>query len=149
MGRSGSSRPKSVGRCVGRKSGVLYDEYVKYEILNACGFNKTDKSIVLHTQEGHGSSPCAPTIRINDIHDKWLTSYRTRRRSTNLISMESFAYTPSGRIRSIETSAQTLSRASVWTRSASPGLGFGFTPVFSPEPFLNRHLNRTLTWVGK
>ena len=60
-------RPKLVGRPVGRKFGFLYDEYVKYAILSACVVNKADKSMVLHTQEAHGSSPCAPTIRINKI----------------------------------------------------------------------------------
>jgi hypothetical protein len=32
---SGSFRPKSVGRYVGRKFGVLYDEYAKYKVLSA------------------------------------------------------------------------------------------------------------------
>ena len=62
-----SFRPKPVGRWVGRKFGVLYDNYVNYVILNACAFNKTSKSIVLHTQEVTGSSPVAPTIRINNL----------------------------------------------------------------------------------
>ena len=55
-------RPKLVGRPVGRKFGFLYDEYVKYVVLSACVVKKADKSIVLHTQEVHGSSPCAPTM---------------------------------------------------------------------------------------
>ena len=61
-GRGSFFRPKSVGRSVGRKFGVLYDDYVKYVFVTALGFNKADKSIVLHTQEVTGSSPVAPTI---------------------------------------------------------------------------------------
>ena len=34
-GRGSFFRPKSVGRSVGRKFGVLYDEYVKYKVLSA------------------------------------------------------------------------------------------------------------------
>jgi len=51
---------------------------------------------VLHTQEAHGSSPCAPTIKINKIQTNWLTSYRVRRRSANLLSMESVPYKTEG-----------------------------------------------------
>jgi hypothetical protein len=36
---------------------------------------------VLHTQEAWGSSPCAPTIRINNLPTILLTSYASRRRS--------------------------------------------------------------------
>src|ERR1017187_9796789 len=60
-------RPNLFGRSFGRKLGVLYDDYVKDVFVSACGINKREDDIVLHTQEVTGSSPVAPTIRINDI----------------------------------------------------------------------------------
>ena len=50
---------------------------------------------ILHTQEAHGSSPCAPTIKINKIESSWLTSYGKRRRSTNLMPVD-VVYDPGG-----------------------------------------------------
>jgi hypothetical protein len=38
---------------------------------------------VLHTQEAWGSSPYAPTIKINKLRTTLLTSYAQRRRSEN------------------------------------------------------------------
>jgi hypothetical protein len=38
---------------------------------------------VLHTQEAWGSSPYAPTIKINKIRTNLLTSYGSRRRPEN------------------------------------------------------------------
>ena len=51
-----------LGRSLGRKSGVLYDDYVKNRFVSGCAINKKDQEVVLHTQEVRGSSPCAPTI---------------------------------------------------------------------------------------
>ena len=55
----GSFRPKSVGRRVGRKFGVLYDEYAKYKALSAWGFNKAEKSIVA----SHAGGPRFESVR--------------------------------------------------------------------------------------
>ena len=55
-------RPNLFGRSFGRKLGVLYDDYVKDVFVSACGINKREDDIVLHTQEVTGSSPVAPTI---------------------------------------------------------------------------------------
>src|ERR1017187_4836808 len=60
-------RPNLFGRSFGRKLGVLYDDYVKDVFVSACGINKREDDIVLHTQEVTGSSPVAPTIRINNL----------------------------------------------------------------------------------
>ena len=54
-------RPNLFGRSFGRKLGVLYDDYVKDVFVSACGINKKEDDIVLHTQEVTGSSPVAPT----------------------------------------------------------------------------------------
>ena len=54
-------RPNLFGRSFGRKLGVLYDDYVKDVFVSACGINKREDDIVLHTQEAWGSSPYAPT----------------------------------------------------------------------------------------
>ena len=62
-----SCRPNRFGRSFGRKFGVLYDDYVNGVFVSACVINKMEDDIVLHTQEVTGSSPVAPTIRINDI----------------------------------------------------------------------------------
>jgi hypothetical protein len=56
-------RPNLFGRSFGRKLGVLYDDYVKDVSVSACGINKREDDIVLHTQEVTGSSPVAPTIQ--------------------------------------------------------------------------------------
>ena len=42
-----------------------------------------EEEVVLHTQEAHGSSPCAPTIRINKLQAASVTTYLSRRRSAN------------------------------------------------------------------
>src|ERR1035437_2763732 len=65
-------RPNRLGRIFGRKLGVLYDDYVKDVFVSACGINKREDDIVLHTQEVTGSSPVAPTIRINNLAAKKL-----------------------------------------------------------------------------
>jgi hypothetical protein len=57
-----------------------------------------EMAAILHTQEVTGSSPVAPTIKINNF---WLTSYALRRRSENLSPVESVVYTP-GRERMTE-----------------------------------------------
>jgi hypothetical protein len=67
-----SFRPNLFGRSFGRKLGVLYDAYVKYEFVSACAINKKEEEVVLHTQEVTGSSPVAPTIRINNLAAKKL-----------------------------------------------------------------------------
>ena len=60
-------RPNRFGRSFGRKLGVLYDDYVKDVPGSACAINKMEEDVVLHTQEVTGSSPVAPTIRINNL----------------------------------------------------------------------------------
>ena len=45
----------------------MYDDYVKNRFVGGCKVNKKDEEVMLHTQEVTGSSPVAPTIRINDI----------------------------------------------------------------------------------
>ena len=82
-------RPNLFGRSFGRKLGVLYDDYVKDVFVSACAINKREDDIVLHTQEAWGSSPYAPTIKINSLRTILLTSYASRRRSDNLSPIES------------------------------------------------------------
>ena len=60
-------RPNLFGRSFGRKLGVLYDDYVKNRFVRGCAINKKNEEVVLHTQEVTGSSPVAPTIRINNL----------------------------------------------------------------------------------
>jgi hypothetical protein len=55
-----------------------------------------DEEVVLHTQEAWGSSPYAPTIKINKLRTVLLTSYAPRRRSADQRPIESMVYT-SGR----------------------------------------------------
>jgi hypothetical protein len=76
-------RPKRSGRSFGRKLGVLYDDYVKNSIVSGCAINKKEEEIVLHTQEAWGSSPYAPTIKINKLRTILLTAYAPRRRPEN------------------------------------------------------------------
>src|SRR5580693_3536894 len=76
-------RPNRFGRSFGRKFGVLYDDYVNYRFVSGCAINKKDEEVVLHTQEAWGSSPYAPTIKINKLRTMLLTSYAPRRRSEN------------------------------------------------------------------
>ena len=45
----------------------MYDDYVSNRFVSGCAVNKKEEEVVLHTQEVTGSSPVAPTIRINDI----------------------------------------------------------------------------------
>ncbi len=82
-------RPNFFGRSLGRKIGVLYDDYVNNVSGSACAINKREEEVVLHTQEVRGSSPCAPTIRVNKLRYALLTSYVWRRRSENLRPVES------------------------------------------------------------
>jgi hypothetical protein len=49
---------------------------------------------LLHTQEGHRSSPCAPTIRINEIQTAWLTTYPSGRRSANQMQSNLQSWVP-------------------------------------------------------
>jgi hypothetical protein len=74
-------RPNVFGRSFGRKFGVLYDDYAKGRFVSGCAINKEDEEVVLHTQEAWGSSPYAPTIKINKLRTILLTSYAPRRRS--------------------------------------------------------------------
>ena len=60
-------RPNRFGRSFGRKLGALYDDYVKDRFVSGCAINKKEEEVVLHTQEVTGSSPVAPTIRINNL----------------------------------------------------------------------------------
>jgi hypothetical protein len=60
-------RPNRFGRSFGRKLGVLYDDYVNNRFVSDCAINKKDQEVVLHTQEVTGSSPVAPTIKINNL----------------------------------------------------------------------------------
>src|ERR1035438_925054 len=74
-------RPNRLGRSFGRKLGGLYDDYVKGRFVSGCAINKKDEEVVLHTQEVTGSSPVAPTIKINNLRSILVTSYAPRRRS--------------------------------------------------------------------
>jgi hypothetical protein len=73
--------PNPFGRSFGRKLGVLYDDYVKDVFVSGCAINIKQGDIVLHTQEAWGSSPYAPTIRINEIRTFRMTSCGPRRLS--------------------------------------------------------------------
>jgi hypothetical protein len=68
-------RPSLFGRSFGRKLGGLYDDYVEEVFVSACAINKEEVDIVLHTQEVTGSSPVAPTIKINKLQRDELTTY--------------------------------------------------------------------------
>jgi hypothetical protein len=85
-------RPNRFGRSFGRKIGDLYDDYVKEVFVSACAINKRQVDIVLHTQEAWGSSPYAPTIKINKIRTILLTPYAPRRRSENQKPIECVVY---------------------------------------------------------
>jgi hypothetical protein len=76
-------RPNRFGRSFGRKLGVLYDDYVNNRFVSGCAINKKEEEVVLHTQEVTGSSPVAPTIKINNLQAVRLTSYGLRRRPEN------------------------------------------------------------------
>ena len=82
-------RPNRFGRSFGRKLGVLYDDYVKNRVVSGCAVNKKDEEVVLHTQEAWGSSPYAPTIKINNLRTILLTSCGPRRRPDNQRPIES------------------------------------------------------------
>jgi hypothetical protein len=60
-------RPNLFGPSLGRKFGVLYDDYVKGRFVSARAINKKEEEVVLHTQEAWGSSPYAPTIFFNNL----------------------------------------------------------------------------------
>ena len=55
----------------------------KHRFVSGCAINKKEEEVVLHTQEAWGSSPYAPTIRINEIRTLKMTSYAPGRRSDN------------------------------------------------------------------
>jgi hypothetical protein len=60
-------RPNLFGRRFGWKLGVVYDDYVKDLSGSACAIDKMEEEVVLHTQEVHGSSPCAPTTSFRGL----------------------------------------------------------------------------------
>src|ERR1019366_8436161 len=76
-------RPNCFGRSFGRKYGALYDDYVEDRFVSGCAINKKEEGVVLHTQEAWGSSPYAPTIKINNLQASRLPAYAPRWRPEN------------------------------------------------------------------
>ena len=69
------------------------EEQIPQIVVNVRSWRETMETLeemtLLHTQEVTGSSPVAPTIRINNLQAVRLTSYGPRRRSENLSPVES------------------------------------------------------------
>ena len=53
-------RPNLFGPSLGRKFGVLYDDYVKGRFVSARAINKKEEEVVLHTQEPGVRVPTRP-----------------------------------------------------------------------------------------